>query len=104
MPKKGSDRRKGRRKRPPHSSTNNTTTAPVSTAKTSPQQTRGRSTKNSRHGRTNPPRSSSAVPTTIPKKPTSLRSRKARSNQSPDQPIYFTSPDGELYKPGGECI
>ena len=103
MPKKGADRRKGRRNRNIGGPSNNGAT-PNTNVKTSPQQTRGRNTKNSRQGRNNPPRSSSAAVHTHTKKPSSLRggSRKGRSNASPDQPIYFTSPDGELYKPGGE--
>ena len=104
MPKKGADRRKGRRNRNigGPSGSNGSATPNPSVKTTSPQQTRGRNTKNSRQGRNNPQRSSSAVPTH--KKPSSSRgsNRKARSNQSPDHPIYFTSPDGELYKPGGE--
>ncbi len=108
MPKKGADRtRKGRRNRTIGPSSNNGSTPNATTVKattSSPQQTRGRKTKNSSVGRNNLPKSSSAVPGTHKKSSSLNRNRKQRFNQSPNNPICFTSPEGELYKPGGKLF
>lgn len=93
MPKKGGDKRRGRRNR--NMGTSNAT-ASNNHAKSSPQQARGRKTKNSQLGR--------KQPTKVPQsKKVSNKSggRKSLRHQSPpDQPIFFTSDSGELYKPG----
>ena len=103
MPKKGADRRKGRRNRNTAGNNGNGAT-PSTNVKTSPQQPRGRNTKNSRQGRNNPPRSSTTAVHNHPKKTSTFNrsNRQGKSKSSHDQPIYFTSPTGELYKPGGK--
>ena len=97
MPKKGGDKRRGRRNR--NMGTSNAT-ASNNHAKSSPQQARGRKTKNSQLGRKQPTKVAQS-------KKVSNKSggRKSLRHQSPpDQPIFFTSDSGELYKPGGKSI
>lgn len=91
MPKKGSDKRKGRRTR----TLGNSNNSQQANSKASPP-ARGRSTNNSRHGRKPPPKQAPS------RRPPNKAGKRRNPSHSPDQPIFFTSDSGELYKPGGQ--